>query len=205
MLTDKLQQLQTEGQPQSMDELFNQSKEGMMVERIQNAVNALIPQMKQDIANEVRNTLTDEIKAQIGAIKVRDGRDANENRIVSEVLSKIPKPKDGTDGKSVDKKEIIDEIMAKIPPLALNRKGGKGGGGSTIRVDNLSSQITGSTRSFTTNHKIGASHLLFYSSFPSLFLPTTDYSASGNVITLNSSIPYPDAGQSLAIIYESMD
>lgn len=119
--------------------------------------------------------------------------------------------------KDKDKKEIIDikteleNIRNNLPNLIrslIPRKasgGGTGGGGSTIRVDNLSSQCNGATRSFTTTHRIGEARLLFYSSFPTLFLPETDFTTSGTTVTLNSALDFPAAGQSLAIIYESSD
>ena len=204
MLIDKLKQLQTEGQPQTLDELFQSSKEGMLLNKVKNAVNALLPAMRDNIAKEVEKTLTDEIRRQIGAIRVRDGVDGNSpdpKEIIKSVLSLIPVHQDGKPGKDavIDKNEIINEVLKQIP------RGKKGGGGSTMRVDNLSSQANGSTRSFTTTYKIGSAHLLFYSSFPTFFLPTTDYSVSGTTITLGSSIDPPVAGQSLAIIYESQD
>ena len=89
-----------------------------------------------------------------------------------------------------------------MPPVNIGRKSG---GGSTMRVDNLSSQANGSAKTFTTTYRIGSAHLLFYSSFPTLFLPTTDYVVSGNTITLGSGVSAPVAGQSLAAIYESAD
>ena len=188
MLIDQLKKLSQADQPQTLDALFQK--------------------MKENIAQEVKTALTEEIRRQIGGIKkVRDGVDGKSpdiKEVVKSVISLIPKPIDGVDGKNAvfNKDEIISEVLSKIPQI---RTGKRGGGGSTMRVDNLSSQITGSTRNFTTTHKIGSAHLLFYSSAPTLFLPTTDYSVSGNVITLDSSIDFPVVGQSLAIIFESQD
>lgn len=163
----------------------------------------------------------------------------DETKIISEVIKKIPLPKDGVDGKSSDPDFVAEIVLAKIPKPkdgkdavftgeeavkkinaleikpelqidASHIKGlrqivgsaRKGGGGSTMRVDNLSSQADGVTTTFTTTYRIGTSHLLFYSSFPTLFLPTTDYTVSGKTVTLAAGVPIPQAGQSLAIIYE---
>ena len=203
MLIDKLKQLQTEGQPQTLDELFQSSKEGMLLDKVKNAVNMLLPQMKENMKNELRAEMANEIKQQVSEIKVKDGRDADENKIIGKIIPMIPIPKDGKNGKDgkdaiINKDELIAELAKRIPRQ-------RGGGGSTLRVDNLSSQANGVTRSFTTTYKIGSAHLLFYSSFPTFFLPTTDYSISGTAITLNASIDPPVAGQSLAIFYESAD
>lgn len=203
MLIEELEKLQTGGQPQTLDELFNQSKEGMMSDKVISNINNLLPQMKEKMMNEMKTIISEEVKNQVGIIKIKDGRNGidgkspNPEQIAKIILEKIPKPKDGKDGKDAPS---IEEIIAKIP-----RPVSRGGGGSTLRVDNLSSQANGSTKTFITTYKIGMAHLVFYSSFPSLFLPTTDYSVSGNTITLGSAVSAPVAGQSLAIIYESAD
>ncbi len=198
-LIDELEKLKTESEPQTLDELFSQSKEGMMSDRVISDVNNKLPQMRTNMMNEMKTIIAEEVKNQVSQIKVRDGEDGkspNIDNIVKMVLEIIPKPENGEDGKSPS----IDEILAKIP-----RQISRGGGGSTMRVDNLSSQANGSTKTFTTTYKIGIAHLLFYSSFPTLFLPTTDYSVSGNIITLGASVSAPVFGQSLATIYESAD
>ncbi len=188
----------------TLDELFQSSKEGILLERVKSAVNTLLPEMRQGIAQQVRTELTDEIRRQIRAIKVRDGVDGKSpdpQEIIKRVLSKIPTPKDGRPGKDAkfNKDELVAEILNKMP------RAKRGGGGSTMRCDNLSSQANGATRTFTTTHNIGSAHLLFYSSFPTFFLPTTDYTVSGTTVTLSSSIDPPVAGQSLAFFYESAD
>ena len=197
-LIDQIEQLKTEGQPQTLDELFNQSKEGMMSDRVINNVNVKLPQMKERMMNEMRMLIAEEVKRIVGMIKVKDGLNGRDGK------SGV----DGADGKNgenavINKDEIISEIIKKIPPVSVGSK--RGGGGSTMRVDNLSSQANGSSKTFTTTFRIGSSHLLFYSSFPTLFLPTTDYTVSGTTITLGSEVNAPVAGQSLAIIYESAD
>ena len=205
-LLDELEKLKTEGEPQTLDELFNQSKEGMMSDRVISDINGKMPQMRTDMMNEMRNMMNEmktiiatEIKNQVSQIKVRDGKTPVKGKDYFD-------GEKGEDGKDtvINKDNIISEIMAKMPKVSIG--GGKrGGGGSTMRVDNLSSQANGSSKTFTTTYRIGSSHLLFYSSFPTLFLPTTDYTVSGTTITLGSEVNAPVAGQSLAIIYESAD
>ena len=137
-LLDQIEQLKTEGQPQTLDELFNQSKEGMMSDRVINNVNVKLPQMKEKMMNEMRMLIAEEVKRIVGMIKVKDGLNGRDGK------SGI----DGTDGKNgenamVNKDEIISEIIAKMPPVNIGRKSG---GGSTMRVDNLSSQANGSAK-----------------------------------------------------------
>lgn len=203
MLIEELKKLQTEGQPQTLDELFNQSKEGMMSDRVIGNVNEKLPQMKERMMNEMKMIISEEVKNQVGMIKIKDGRNGLDakspdlQKIAEIVLGKIPKPENGKDGKDAPG---IEEIISKIP-----RPVSRGGGGSTLRVDNLSSQANGSTKTFTTTYRIGSAHLIYYSSFPSVFIPTTDYSVSGNIITLGVNVLSPIAGQNLVIIYESSD
>lgn len=197
MIIDKLKQLAQGNQPQSLDELFQGSKEGMMSDRVVQQVNMLLPAMEQRIAESIKVSLADVIKNEVGKIKVRDGRDGRDAKPAIAIDGKDGER--GADGKTPTR----DELLALIAPLIP--RGKRGGGGSTMRVDNLSSQANGVTRSFTTTHRIGSAHLLFYSSFPTFFLPTTDYSVLGTTVSLVATIDPPVAGQSLAIFYESSD
>lgn len=198
MLTDKLSQLQTENEPQSMEELFNQSKEGMMADRVKQSVEMMLPQMKMRILEEMKMILSEEIKNQIGQIKVRDGRDGKDGKSVNPeevakiVLDIIPKPKDGRDGKDAPN---INEIIAKIPrPVSK-------GGGSTVIMEDLSSQCNGVLKTFSTTKKIGTPLLVASTQFPQILRPTIDYSASGTTLTLSSEVGAPETNQTLIIIY----
>lgn len=203
-ISDKLKELQKEGQPQTLDELFQGSKEAVLLDKVKNAVNILIPQMRETIKSELKTELADEVKQQVSTIKVRDGRDGQSpdpQEIVQKVLTLIPTPKDGKDGKdaTIDKEEIIAEISKRIP-----RKGG-GGGGSTVISEDLSSQVTGSTRSFVTTRRIGTPILLVSSQFPIPFRPTVDYTAVTNSVNIDSSIPFIASGQTLIFIFVASD
>src|SRR3990167_6558085 len=196
-ISDKLKELQNAGQPQTLDQLFQSSKEGMLLDKVKNAVNALLPAMRENIAKEMQKSLTDEITKQIGAIQVKDGIDGRDGKPGIAINGK-----DGQSGKD-GKTPTTEELTALITPLIP--RGKRGGGGSTMRVNDLSSHADGTTKVFTTLNRIGAAHLLHYSSFPSIFIPTTDYVVSGTTITLGAAISAPVAGQSLVIIYESSD
>lgn len=168
-----------------------------MYDKTTSAINALLPMMERRIMESVKINLVETIKSEVGKIKVRDGRDGRDAKPAIAIDGK-----DGTKGAD-GKTPTREELLALISPLIP--RGKRGGGGSTMRVDNLSSQANGSTRDFTTTHRIGAAHLLFYSSFPTFFLPTTDYTVSGTTVSLAATIDPPVAGQSLALFYESSD
>ena len=243
MLKEELKKLSQEEQPQSMEELFRTSKEGMMSDNVVAQINALLPQMRERMFDDLKTTLTSEIDRQVGAkrvseidmdtllpkvkdrildelredaqteidkqvgaIRVRDGRDGEDGKtptkqeikgIIKEV---VPKPK--KEEFDVDKvkglRPLLDNLSDRLSSIRTQR--GASGGGSTMRVDDLSSQADGSTQSFTTTYKIGLAHALFYSAFPSVILPTTDYVASGNIVTISTLTPV--SGQSLLFIYE---
>lgn len=206
MLQDNLNNLMREREPQTMQELFDQSKEGQLYESLTQSLRQAVAGMRKQMQEEMQTIA---------------------GQIAQQVLARIPNPQDGRDGldgasgtdgkdgspdtppeikgklESLKDEERLDAKAIKNLPEAVNRFITKrGGGGSTLKVNNLSSQITGATRTFTTTNRIGAAHLVFYSSFPFLILPTTDYIASGTTVTLSSSLAFPEAGQSLAIIYE---
>lgn len=197
MLIDKLKQLQTEQQPQSLDELFSQSKEGMMSDRIIGSVNNILPQMKEKIIDEVRMIISEEVKNQVGMIKIRHGEDGKTPIKGVDYFD----GEDGTDGKDavISKEEIVSEIMKKIPPLSVGGK--RGGGGSTVITEDLSSQANGVLKTFTTTKKIGTPLLLVSTQFPTVLRPTVDYTNTQTSITLDAGVDAPASGQTFLFIY----
>ena len=198
MLTEELQKLQNEDQSQTMDELFQSSKEGMLLDKVKAAVNALLPQMEQRIAQSVQTILTDEIRRQIAAIQVRDGRDGKDGqtpdleKTAKMALSLLPPVKDGKDGKA----PTMEEILARIP-----RPVQRGGGGSTMVLDDLSSQANGVLKTFTTTRKIGTAMLVASTQFPQVFRPVIDFTGSGTTLTLTAEVGAPQSGQTLIFLY----
>lgn len=197
MLKDKLQSL---ANPQKLDKVFSDNKESILFERLTASLREAASGIKEQMKTELKQISSELVSDAVGKIKLpRDGFDGRDGKGLD--------GRNGLDGKNgkdaiVDESKIIAEVLKQIP---INRSGKKGGGGSTIRVNNLSSQCDGVNKTFTTTNRIGAAHLIIYSSFPTLFLPTTDYTISTNVITLGASVDAPASGQSLAIIYESQD
>lgn len=182
-LIDKLKNLQ------------NDNTERDLYSRLNFSLKEISDRVKQEMISEFENSVSKIVKDEISKIKVRDGRDGKDGKGLDGRDGK-----NGQDGKNANENKIIEEIMKKLPPISM--RSGSRGGGSTLRVDNLSSQANGSQKTFTTTYKIGLAHLVFYSSFPSILLPTTDYTASGTTLTLGANVPAPQTGQSLAIIYE---
>ena len=196
MLIDALNKI---ANPQTTKDLFTDNEQSILYDRLTASLREAAVNIKEQMKTELETISTKLVSEAVGKIRIpRNGIDGRDGKGIDGV--------NGINGKDavVDENKIIAEVLKKIPPLSISR-GKMGGGGSTMRVDNLSSQANGSTKTFTTTYRIGSAHLLFYSSFPTLFLPTTDYSVSGNTITLGASVNAPVSGQSLAAIYESSD
>ncbi len=207
MLIEELKKLKEGEQPQTLNELFEGSKEDIMRERIVSQINALLPQMRDSMLNELQTLVTGQIRAQIEGIRVRDGEDGKTptdselKTLIKPLIPELPTPEKPKELK-VENVKGLQDVINGLSNRITSKKGGGGGGGSTMRIDDLSSQADGSTTTFTTSFRIGTVHALFYSSFPSVLLPTTDYSVAGTLITLASGVPTPQSGQSLLFIYE---
>lgn len=213
-LSDKLTQLAEQGQPSTLEGMFADSKEQMLYSQLTDSLRQAAERIKQEMAQDLEEIASRFVQEAVSQIKVKDGRNGFDGKPGLDGVN-------GTDGSPDTPKEVKDKLETlkdeerldataiKNLPTVLEtlygKRGGSSGGGSTMRVNNLSSQANGSSTTFTTTHRIGNNHLLFYSSFPTLFLPTTDYTVSGTLITLASGVPIPQSGQSLAIIYESSD
>lgn len=209
-LIDSLKKIQQEKQTeQDRNTMFSSLEEmknrGMM--DMQNMARAEMANMIRQIKADMKAEMNVGIKNVMS--KMEEKMMNNHSKMMLDmqrnlkdfITASIPAPAKPDIDQVKGLRELLDNLSNRIK----NIKGGRGGGGSTLRVDNLSSQADGSTKTFTTTYRIGSAHLLFYSSFPSLFLPTTDYTVSGNTVTLGSSVTAPASGQSLAIFYESAD
>lgn len=217
-LLEQLQKLKTEQQPQNiglldeLQKLKSEKEADFTSSRVNKSLQTSAMEIRRELEKQLPEMILPLVQDAISNIRIRDGRDGKDG------VNGI----DGKDGKngSPDKplevkskletlkdEERLDASAIKNLPRVLGQysKGKSGGGGSTMRVNDLSSQCDGTTKAFTTTNRIGEAHLVIYSSFPTLFLPTTDYTVSGNVVTLGAGVSAPAAGQSLAIIYESSD
>lgn len=132
--------------------------------------------------------------------------------------------KDGKDGKdgSIDTgKEIILKIneldlndprqkidaahIKNLPSLAASEikritRQVKGGGGDTVRVEDLTSQTDGTTKVFTItrNQRV---LMLVCPDFPIIYRPTIDFTVSGTTLTLTDAVGAPSLGQTLLLLY----
>lgn len=158
---------------------------------------------------------------------IKDGKDADEEKIVENVLAQIPEKEEfkhpsreehrdeleSLEGdERLDKSAIkgLDEEFERIEGIAVKHTafvGGSGGGqgGGIVKAYDLSDQLDGSTKTFTMPvfWRIISVHS---SSFPRAFRETTDYTADASVpnITFTSEIPADSTlatGQTLIVVY----
>lgn len=195
-----IEELEKLGQPEnagSMNELFANNEENVLFGRVSNSLREAVLGIKADMARELQDIVSKSVQEAISKVKVRDGRDGRDGKDGRD-------GQDGVPGKDAEKVELTAENIKGLPELIrkFSLKGGRGGGGSTLRVDNFSASANGSTTAFTATYRIGAAHALFYSGFPSVILPTTDYTVANRTVTLVAGVPIPQTGQSLLFIYE---
>ena len=144
-------------------------------------------------------------------MEMHDGKDADEQKIISEVLAQIPKPKDGEDGKDIDP-TLIEEIKEDMKNLeqrlidSMNKiPRGKLGMRKVpiIQAIDLTSQVDGVVTTFTLPRD--TVKVLFVSStqYPVIF-NSNDFSLSGHTLSLGSGIGVIESGQSLMAIIETL-
>jgi len=194
MLLEKLKQLNN---PTTLKETFASNEQSVLYNRLTASL--------REAANGIKENMKSELK-QISS------------ELVNEAVRKIRIPRDGIDGKNaetpikgihyfdgekgndavVDETRIIAEVIKQIPPVRIPKMRG---GGDTIIADDLSAQCTGATRTFTTTKKVGKSLMVVSSQFPNVLRLTTDFTASGFTLTIDSAIPYIASGQTLYFLY----
>lgn|SRR3990167_659323 len=159
--------------------------------------------------------------------KGEPGKDADEGKIVNEVLSRIPIPKNGIDGSPdtpeqvrdkletlegddrLDKKAIkgLEEQIDELRSLISSRPSGTMRGMRKIPIIkryNLSSQCDGVTKSFTLPHGTVDVVGVWGTQFPITFNPLTDWTFSGRTLTLTDEVSAPATGQTLFAIIETL-
>lgn len=195
------------------DKLQNMQDEQFVDQRANFVAQSAMIALKREMESKLPELIKAAVKEHIDGLNIHDGIDG-----ITPIKDKDYF--DGKDGSPDTPKEIkekletlkgearLDASAIKNLPRLIETKskgGAKGGGGNKIRVENLSSQANGSTRTFTLVNRPTDTHVLLYSSFPSVFVATTDYSIAGTTLTLGSNINPPVAGQSLVLVYESSD
>jgi hypothetical protein len=197
MLSEKLQALAQGQQPQSMEELFASSKEGMMADKVMGNVRIGMSQEKEMMMAEMDALISQKVQDAVSQIRVRngiDGKDGKPGRPGKDAeIPEIP---------VIKEEDVVAKVLEKIPKQPLNRRGGSGGGGgSTVITDDLSSQANGSTYSFSTTKTIGTALIVASTQFPTILRPTVDYTTSGTTLTLNSSLEPIQTGQTLIVVF----
>ena len=151
-----------------------------------------------------------------------DGKNADETKIIMEVLSRIPPSNPGPPGKDgtkiegeqiVDKinelptddpKKKIDAIHIKNLPKYDKIGGVIRGGMEQIRPVNLTAQCDGVTTSFTLDRDAVAIILLVSMQAPGIYNPATHFTFTApRTIALTSEVNAPEAGQSLIAVVQS--
>ena len=179
-------------------------------------------QLKQ-LERTIEKSVTDKMASVDAKMdSVKDGQDADEEKIVSSVLSMMPTPKDGSPDTSEQirnkletlkdedrldasaikglekliKKQKVNNVMtpAVIPT-----------GGGVVKAYDLSTSLNGvlTTFSLPAFWRIISVHL---SSTPNILRPTTDYTIDGSVFTITFTSEITAAtqlstGQTLIIVY----
>lgn len=141
--------------------------------------------------------------------KVYDGRTPTRDELIALIKPLIPKVKDGSPDKpeevrnklaSLKGEDRLDASAIKnLPKLIGSAR--KGGGGTTVVTEDLSSQCDGSTRIFSTTKRIGSSIILTCTQFPNVLRPVVDYTASGTTVTINAALDPPASGQTLIFVF----
>ena len=150
---------------------------------------------------------------------VRDGKDADEEQIVKDVLAQIPPPLPEVtpeqvrdkletlkDDERLDKSAIkglqeeIKELKEMISKVGSARVAMGGPNANAVQSYDLSSQLNGVAKSFQVpRHRVAI--MLVGTQAPLIYRPTTDYTTANVTLTLTSEVLAPATGQSLIFMY----
>lgn len=204
------------------------------ISRIESTSTSKLSDVKTELQKSVDDTMSKmmlehesmmaECDAKMGEMEDgEDGEDADEERVIEEVLKRIPpvKVESETGETIVDKinalptdedslKIAIEHIkgledrLKRMEEYASRPSNGTGPTRHKIRVYSLSSQCNGVTKTFTMPRKTISVLSIFGTQFPVNF-DTGDFTFSGGNITLGSSVGAPETGQTLYALYESLN
>jgi len=171
--------------------------------------------MKTEMSKVVKNMVSDHEKKMQKMdekmMEMKDGKNADESMIIEKVLERIPKPKDGLQGKDIDP-STVEELQNELKLLKeetekiKNLPRGKFGMRKVpiIKRVNLSSQCDGATKAFTLPRDTVDVLGVFGTQFPINFNPGTDWTFSGQTLTLADGITAPATGETLYAIIETL-
>ena len=199
----------------------------VLLERTKSDHSSSISDIKNEVKKQLDNLLSKiekksgDIDKKLGAL--RDGKDADEEKMVQNVLTQIKLPeyketvlddafeiRNKLETLNGDERPIwIKELEDKIKGLEnkiINIPKGSVGGGKKITYQkqiDLSPQVDGTNKSFTLPvHAIGVSAVIC-SQFPFIFRKGVDYNLTGNKIILTDQVTAPQLTQTLIVIAET--
>ena len=200
------------------------------IEKIQGIVDATISELKGRVNNIFVGERLDEmhksIKDKLSSVDermstVRDGKDADENRVMEGVMKKIRVPKDGSPDTPLDIRNKLETLtgdnrldksairgIEEIERVLKAPTDGKtfvigGRGRNSVHLYDLSSQLNGVLKTFTLPSNFGVIGV-WCSSMPNAFRPTIDYTEGNKTITFTDEINASTtlaAGQTLILQY----
>lgn len=141
-------------------------------------------------------------------INGRDGKDADEERVIREVLNKLPKPQDGKDADI----SVINELENKIKQLNeritnIPRATGRMGTRRIpmLRAIDLTADVNGSATTFTVPRDTVRVHLVWSTQFPVVLRPDVDFTLSGQTLTLvTAQVGTMQSGQTVVALIETL-
>lgn len=207
-----------------------QEKQNRVISELQTTYAVLLERVRHDHTSsltDLRRTISDEMESFVKKhtadiekklASVRDGRDADENKIVEDVLAQLPPaiildgPKELRDKLEALKGEERLDVAAirgleeKITELEKKVAAGRGGrlpvgpNANAIQVADLTSQCDGSNKTFITP-KFRVALMLVGTQFPNFYRPTTDFTLGNGKIILTAAVTAPTTSQTLTFLF----
>src|SRR3990167_8519590 len=195
---------------EQISNLLSESKIGF--QKMSESHEKTMESMKTDMSKVVKNMVSEhEKKMQMmdkKMMEMHDGRDADESVIIEKVLERIPKPKDGEPGKDIDPltiEELQNELKSlkeeteRIKNLPRGRMGMRKV--PITKVEDLTSQVDGVATTFILPRDTVRVHMVWSTQFPLIF-SSSDFSLSGNTLSLGSGVGTIQSGQTLMAMIE---
>jgi len=190
--------------------LLSESK--MSFQKMYESHEKAMESMKTEMSKVVKNMVSDHEKKMQKMdekmMEMHDGKNADESMIIEKVLERIPKPKDGEPGKNIDP-EILENLQNELKSLKeeteriKNLPRGKFGMRKVqiTKVEDLTSQVDGVATTFTLPRDTVRVHMVWSTQFPLIF-SSSDFSLSGNILSLGSGVGTIQSGQTLMAMIE---
>jgi len=136
----------------------------------------------------------------------KDGKDSDEEKIIDEVLKKLPKKDFDFESLKTEVKDTLKSEIENIRKVLQNIPRGKGMGRAKVPIIkriNLTSQVDGITTTYTLPQDTVDVLGVWSSQFPISF-DSADFTLSGNTLTLTSQVGVIQSGQTLFVLIETL-